>query len=122
MIAEKPNQIQRMDECFYKVASQNGHGMYDVIRRENGSWICNCLDFHYSALEKHEIIRCKHIWAVELSLKIREHVQARVIEPITDIDGCIFCKSENIKKEGYATTSTGIFRSSTARIVENGSR
>ena len=32
MIAEKPNQIQRMDERTYKVASQNGHGMYDVIR------------------------------------------------------------------------------------------
>ena len=88
MIAEKSNQIQRMDERFYKVASQNGHGMYDVIRKENGAWICNCLDHIYRQ------IRCKHIIAVEVSLKLREHVQARVIEPITDIHACIFCKSE----------------------------
>jgi transposase-like protein len=106
-IAEKPNQIQRMDERRYKVASQNGHGMYDVTRRENGSWICNCFDFYYRGIEKHEIIRCKHIWAVELSLKLREHVQARVIEPITDIHACIFCKSENIKKEGLRHNKYG---------------
>ena len=48
LIAEKPNQIQRLDERFYKVASQNGHGMYDVVRRENGSWICGCFDYHLS--------------------------------------------------------------------------
>jgi len=99
-IAEKPNQILRVDERFYKVASQNGHGMYDVRKRENGSWLCTCFDFYYRAIQKHEIIRCKHVWAVELSLKLREHVQARVIEPITNIHGCIFCKSENIKKDG----------------------
>jgi transposase-like protein len=107
MIAEKPNQIQRMDERFYKVASQNGHGMYDVIRRENGSWICNCLDFHYRALEQHQIVRCKHIWAVELSLKLREHVQSRVIEPITDIHACLFCKSEKIVKDGVRRNKSG---------------
>ncbi|MGA3108628.1 MAG: hypothetical protein ABSD99_04105 [Candidatus Bathyarchaeia archaeon] len=89
MIAEKSHQIQRMDDRFYKVASQNGHGMYDVIKRENGSWLCNCLDFHYRALEKHEIVRCKHIWGVELSLKIREHVQARVIAPLPDVRVCL---------------------------------
>jgi transposase-like protein len=107
MIAEKPNQILRLDEGFYKVASQNGHGMYDVIRRENGSWICNCLDFHYRALEKHEIIRCKHIWAVELSLKIREHVQARVIEPIADVRLCVYCKSEKVKRDGLRKNRYG---------------
>jgi len=107
MIAEKPNQIQRLDERCYKVASQNGHGMYDVTRRENGSWICNCFDFYYRGIEKHEIIRCKHIWAVELSLKLREHVQARVIEPITDIHACIYCKSENFKKEGLRHNKYG---------------
>ena len=107
MIAEKPNQIQRLDERFYKVASKSREITYDVIRRENGSWICNCLDFHYRASELHQIIRCKHIWAVELSQKLREHVQARVIEPITDIHGCIFCKSENIKKDGLRHNKYG---------------
>ena len=106
-IAEKPNQIMRLDERFYKVASQNGHGMYDVAQKENGSWICNCLDFHYRGLRAAPIIRCKHIWAVELSRKIREHVQARVIEPITDIHACLFCKSENIKKDGLRHNKYG---------------
>jgi transposase-like protein len=107
MIAEKPNQIQRMDGHLYKVASQNGHGMYDVIQRENGSWICNCLDFHYRAFEKHEIIRCKHILAVELSLKIKEHVQARVIQPLPDVRVCLYCKSETVKKDGLRKNKYG---------------
>ena len=106
-IAEKPNQIMRLDERFYKVASQNGHGMYDVTQKENGSWICNCFDFYYRGIQKHEILRCKHVWAVELSRKIREHVQARVIEPITDIHACLFCKSENIKKDGLRHNKYG---------------
>jgi transposase-like protein len=101
MIAEKPNQIQRMDERFYKVASQNGHGMYDVIRKENGAWICNCLDYIYRQ------IRCKHIIAVEVSLKLREHVQARVIEPIADLHACIFCKSSNLVKDGVRHNKSG---------------
>ena len=101
MIAEKPNQIQRMDERFYKVASQNGHGMYDVVRRESGAWICNCFDHHYRQ------VRCKHIIAVQVSLKLREHVQARVIEPITDVHACLFCKSENIKKDGLRHNKYG---------------
>ncbi len=99
LIAEKPNQIQRMDERSYKVASQNGHGMYDVIRRENGSWICDCLDFHYRASELHQILRCKHIWAVEFSLRIREKVKENVIEPVS-ITSCLFCQSSNLKKFG----------------------
>ncbi len=106
-IAEKPNQIQRLDERFYKVASQNGRGMYDVTRRENGSFLCTCFDFYYRGIQKHEIIRCKHIWAVELSLKIREQVQARVIEPITDIHACLFCKSELIIKKGLRHNKYG---------------
>jgi transposase-like protein len=107
MIAEKHNQILRMDDRFYKVNSQNGAGMYNVVLRENGSWLCNCFDFYYRGIQKHEIIRCKHVWAVEISLKLREQVQARVIEPITEIHGCIFCKSENIKKDGLRHNKYG---------------
>jgi transposase-like protein len=107
VIAEKGNQVVRMDENAYKVSSQSGDGMYSVLRKANGSWLCNCFDFYYRGIQKHEIIRCKHIWAVELSLKIREQVQARVIEPITDIHACIFCKSENIKKDGLRHNKYG---------------
>jgi transposase-like protein len=106
LIAEKPNQIQRIDERCYKVASQNGHGMYDVIQRENGSWICDCLDFHYRAAELHQIVRCKHIWAVEFSLRIREKVKENVIEPVS-ITSCLFCQSMNLKKFGLRHNKYG---------------
>jgi transposase-like protein len=101
-IAEKSNQIQRMDERFYKVASQNGHGMYDVVKKkEYSGWLCTCPDFQYRN------IQCKHIWAVQFSLRIREHVQARVIEPITGIEACLFCKSEQIIKKGLRYNKYG---------------
>jgi len=100
MIAEKPDQVQRMDERFYKVASQNGHGMYDVVKTKTG-WICSCLDHVYRK------VRCKHIWAVQFSLKIREQVQARVIEPITAVQVCLYCKSEKIVKDGLRRNKYG---------------
>jgi transposase-like protein len=94
-IAEKPNQVTCMDERFYKVASQNGHGMYDVIKKkESSGWLCTCPDFTYRN------VQCKHIWAVQFSLKLRQQVEARVIEPISDIHACLFCKSEQIIKKG----------------------
>ncbi len=99
-IAEKPNQIQRLDERCYKVSSQNGHGMYDVIRRDNGSWICNCLD------HLHRQVMCKHIWAVEFSLRIREKVKENVIEPVS-ITSCLFCQSINLKKFGLRHNKYG---------------
>jgi hypothetical protein len=103
MIAEKPNQIMRVDERFYKVASQNGRGMYDVVQRENGSWTCNCLDFHYRALEQHQIVRCKHIIAVQVSLELRKKARENtVIQPIT-ISSCVACGSSHLKRFGILT-------------------
>ena len=94
MIAEKPNQIMRMEERFYKVASQNGHGMYDVTKKKDyGGWLCTCPDFTYRN------VQCKHIWAVQFSQAVRREVEARVIEPIS-FDACIFCKSPQIIKWG----------------------
>ena len=98
MIAEKPNQIQRMDERSYKVASQNGHGMYDVIRRENGSWICNCLDFHYRALEQRSIVRCKHIIACQIREQLREKVRENVVIQPVEVTACIYCHSDKALK------------------------
>jgi transposase-like protein len=101
-IAEKLNQIMRLGDRFYKVNSQNRHGMYDVIKKkESTGWLCTCADFTYRQ------VQCKHIWAVQLSLKIRQQVEARVIEPITDIHACIYCKSEKIKKDGLRRNKYG---------------
>jgi transposase-like protein len=99
-IAEKPNQIQRLDERFYKVVSQSGNGMYDVVKRKVGGWLCDCPDF------THRKVICKHIWAVQISLTVREAVQARVIEPVT-FEACIYCKSETIIKWGIRHNKYG---------------
>src|SRR5208337_2028814 len=103
MIAEKSNQIMRLDDRFYKVASQSGNGMYDVVKKkESSGWICDCPD------HVHRNVQCKHIWAVQFSLRLREQVQARVIEPITNIEACLFCKSEQIiKKDGLRHNKYG---------------
>ncbi len=74
--------------------------MYDV-RRTTSGWVCNCFDHFYRQ------VRCKHIRAVEFSFKLRQEVQSRVIEPITDIHACLFCKSENIKKKGLRHNKYG---------------
>ena len=89
IIAENPSQIMRLEERFYKVASQNGHGMYDVTKRQVGGWLCTCPDFTYRN------VQCKHIWAVQFSQAVRKAVESRVIEPIS-FKACIFCQSENI--------------------------
>lgn len=49
LIAEKPNQIIREGERFYKVSSQSGEGMYDVTRTDKFAmgWICTCPDWIY---------------------------------------------------------------------------
>ena len=40
IIAEKSNQIVRLEDRFYKVASQSSERMYDVIKRkETRGWL-----------------------------------------------------------------------------------
>jgi len=99
-IAERPNQIMRLDERFYKVASQSGHGMYNVTKRKTAGWLCDCPDF------VHRKVQCKHIWAVQFSVAVRREVEARVIEPIT-FDACIFCRSASIIKWGLRHNKYG---------------
>ncbi|MGB9022873.1 MAG: DDE-type integrase/transposase/recombinase [Candidatus Bathyarchaeia archaeon] len=103
MIAEKPNQIRCIRERFYRVVSQSGRGMYDVRKarmNETIGWICTCPDFVYRQ------VKCKHIWAVEFSAKLRELVKPRVIEPI-DVHICIYCKSDRLIKWGIRHNKYG---------------
>jgi transposase-like protein len=93
MIATKSNQIMRMEERFYKVASQSGNGMYDVTKRLNGGWLCTCPDFQFRN------VLCKHIWAVQISQAVRKEVETHVIEPLT-FEACIYCRSSSIIKWG----------------------
>jgi putative transposase len=56
-------------------------------------WTCTCPDW------THRQVKCKHIWAVEFSLKLRAVVQPTVIEPL-EVDSCLYCKSKEIVRDG----------------------
>jgi transposase-like protein len=104
MIAEKLNQIVRQSKRRYRVISQSGHGAYNVTRTKTIplGWICTCPDFTYRD------VKCKHIWAVEFSLRLREAVQPQVtvIEPI-DVHVCIYCMSDCLIKWGIRHNKYG---------------
>lgn len=75
--------------------------MYDVLRRENGSWICNCLDFHYRNL------RCKHVIACQIREGLREKVREDIVIQPIEITACIFCQSRGLKKFGLRHNKYG---------------
>lgn len=90
-IANKPNQITRIDDHTYKVKSQSTDNEYEVLNTELGL-ICSCCDHIYRG------VKCKHIHAVEISLALRKEVKASiVIQPIGL--ACQFCKSKNFVKD-----------------------
>jgi len=102
-IAQKDDQIKRLDENTYKVQSQSTyHKTYDVVSTESG-WICTCPDHRFRK------ICCKHIHAVEFSIRFREHVRKEntvTIEEI-QIEKCPSCASINFKKHGIRHNKSG---------------
>lgn len=85
----------RVSDNHYHVHSQTSNRDYDVVKTYD-QWHCNCADHIFRK------VCCKHIHAIEFSLKMREEVRERnkiTIEPVT-IDSCSFCNSKNIKKYG----------------------
>ena len=99
-IANLANQIRRIDRNEYRVVSQSGNGEYQVLNTELG-WLCSCPDAIYRD------VKCKHIWAVDLSQKIRREVRkAVVVEPVT-INECGLCHSKNLKRSGIRRNRTG---------------
>ena len=98
-IASK-NDLHRLDRNTYRVRSQTTSRVYDVVRAENG-WICTCPD------HKFRKVCCKHIHAVEWTLKFRDEVKTRVIKPISDSSICIYCKSNKVTKDGLRHNKYG---------------
>ena len=99
-LANKPNQIVRIDERSYNVKSQSSDNEYAVILGES-SWLCSCPDFMFRG------VTCKHIHAVEISFELRKKVSSQiVIEPIT-INACPQCKSDHIVKHGVRHNKYG---------------
>jgi transposase-like protein len=93
-------QIKRLDAERYAVNSQSGHGLYTVAKR-NGVWECSCPDHIYRDA------KCKHIWAVEFSLKLRAHVRENiVIEPLNP-NLCPYCASSKLVRHGLRHNKYG---------------
>jgi len=92
----------RVSDNFYHVKSQTTKREYNVVKID-GVWKCTCPDHVF----RH--VCCKHIHAVEFSIKLRQEVREKnkvVISPIT-IESCLFCKSDKIKKYGLRHNKYG---------------
>jgi transposase-like protein len=108
LIAERSDQIMQDGERFYKVASQSGHGMYRVIRKENGGWLCDCPDFTYRSIYSGgQISRCKHIIACQIRFEMREKVRQNIVIAPVEVEACLFCHGKNLKKFGVRHNKYG---------------
>jgi transposase-like protein len=94
------------------VTSQSGHGMYNVTKaRMNKTigWTCDCPDFTYRQ------VKCKHVWAVEFSSALREHVKhSVVIEPLSP-NVCPYCASSKLVRHGVRHNKYGDLQRFTCR-------
>jgi putative transposase len=99
-IAKMESQITRIEDCKYKVLSQSGNGEYTVSFSDD-EWRCDCADHRFRG------VKCKHIWAVEFSLQMREQVRKNIVIEEVAISNCVFCHSPSIKKFGVRKNKSG---------------
>jgi len=99
-ICEKHTQIRRVNAFKYQVKSQSGNGLYEVIANNYG-WNCSCPDYKYRG------VKCKHIWAVEFSFRLRIAVSTEALAPIEDTDSCIYCGTKHIRRDGVRHNKAG---------------
>ncbi|HZW84473.1 MAG TPA: DDE-type integrase/transposase/recombinase [Nitrososphaerales archaeon] len=93
LICDLKTEVRRVDSNEYAVRSQSGKADYQVRATELG-WSCSCPDYSYRQ-EK-----CKHIFAVEFSKTLRTEVELGILAPFETTDGCIFCGSKHVVKDG----------------------
>ena len=91
IVQTKESQVNQIEENFYTVKSQSGNGEY-AIYQVDGEWHCECPDHTY----RH--VKCKHLFAVEISLKMKEQVKHNVVIQPLSTSNCVFCGSSNIVK------------------------
>ncbi len=92
-IAETPDQITRLDGSRYAVRSQSRNKMHDVVSTERG-WVCSCEDHRFRGT------CCKHIHAVEISIRIHREVRDDVVISELTLDSCKYCNSTKLVKMG----------------------
>lgn len=92
----------RVRDNFFRVRSQTTKREYNVVKLDN-YWDCDCPDHRF----RH--VCCKHIHAVEFSIKFKQEVREQnkvTIQPVT-VSTCLFCKSDKIRKFGTRHNKSG---------------
>jgi len=92
--------IRNVDAISYQVLSQSGNGSY-TVSKVNGEWVCECPDHKFRGL------KCKHAWAVEFSIKMRQVVQKGAVIQEIAVCECVYCHSQAIKKNGVRHNKSG---------------
>jgi len=111
IVNNNKNHIQRVNNLSYNVLSQNGNGNYLVSQTEDG-WSCECPDHRFRG------VKCKHIFAVEFSIALREQVSNNlVIQPLNP-QICPYCQSEEIAKRGVRHNSYGDIQRFSCNVCE----
>ena len=102
-IANTEGQISRVTDYYYSVRSQaEQRRVYIVERKEDSEfWTCTCPDYTYRK------VRCKHVFAVLVSIQLRRVVEVKKISPITQASECIYCKSADLAKDGLRHNKDG---------------
>jgi transposase-like protein len=99
-IVHKERQVTRIDETFYTVLSQSRNGEYAVSQVDH-EWVCECPD------NKFRKVKCKHIFAVEFSIALRNAVGNVRIEPIVNLQVCQICGSNKVVRDGLRHNKYG---------------
>jgi transposase-like protein len=100
-IADIEGNVERIDANTYRVHSQSGETWYGVSHNFRG-WSCDCADFKFRGLGK-----CKHTFAVELSVALRDRIESATRIQSLDIQSCLFCYSKNIVRRGILHNKGG---------------
>jgi putative transposase len=99
-IAHKESQVTRAEETLYTVRSQSGNGEY-AVSQVDSEWVCECPD------NKFRNVKCKHVFAVEFSIALRNVVSNVRIEPIVNPQVCQICGSNKVVKDGLRHNKYG---------------
>ena len=99
-LAQQFGWVRRVDEHTYMVHSQRLDREYRVEQTETG-WMCECPDAAF------RLLKCKHVWAVEISWALRKRVENQItIQPLR-VDNCPACGAVNIVKHGLRHNKYG---------------
>ena len=102
-LLENPNtHILRVNDNHFQMKSLATNRVYDITTQFS-KWSCTCPD------HKYRMVECKHIKAIQISIKLREEVRQRnkvTINPVSTSE-CVFCHGGNIKRYGIRKNKYG---------------